>query len=170
MKKLFALVVVLVLALSAVSAFAAEMNWSDVEETASQIEGDFVTFDEIAVKIWMPAVLQAVELTDEDTQNGYIGYFMTEDESAAVAVQYVNTDGMTLEEYAAQLEEAGLTGIETGTVNGLPCVSYDNPESDATSISFTTEAGYILEVTCSPMSDEGFAATATLIAASIQGE
>ena len=107
MKKLFALVLVMILALSAVSAMAAELNWSDVEEGASQIEGDFVTFDEIAVKIWMPAVFQATELTDEDVENGYIGYYMPADESAAVAVQYVNTDGMTLEEYSAKLEEAG---------------------------------------------------------------
>lgn len=170
MKKLFALVLVMILALSAVSAMAAELNWSDVEEGASQIEGDFVTFDEIAVKIWMPAVFQATELTDEDVENGYIGYYMPADESAAVAVQYVNTDGMTLEEYSAKLEEAGLTGIETGTVNGLPCVSYDNTEADASSIAFTTEAGYILEVTCAPMSDEGFAAVAMMIVASIQGE
>ena len=96
MKKLVVLILALCMLCSV--AFANELTWASVEENASQIAGEFKTFDEISVKIWMPDVLKAVELSDEDREGGYIGYFMTEDESAAVAVMYVNMEGMSLEE------------------------------------------------------------------------
>ena len=45
-----------------------ELNWEAVEPImeAIGVEGDFVTFDEVAVKMWLPSVLDEVELTDED--------------------------------------------------------------------------------------------------------
>ena len=167
MKKFAALLLALCLLGSVAS--AADLTWDAVSETAAQIEGEFKTFDEIAVKIWMPAVLKEAELSEEDRAAGYIGYYMPEDQTAAVAVQYVDMNGMTLEEYEAKLkEDADVSGIETGTVNGLPAVSYDLQGKDTTAIAFTTEKGYILEVSCAPMSDEGFKAVALMIVCSIQ--
>ena len=168
MKKL--VVMILALCMLCSVAFANELTWDSVEEAASQIAGEFKTFDEISVKIWMPDVLQAVELSDEDRENGYIGYFMTEDQSAAVAVQYVNMEGMSLEEYEAALkEDADISDIETGTVNGLPALSYAIPAKETGVLAFTTEMGYILEVSCAPLSNEGFAAVVAIIMSSIQG-
>lgn len=71
------------LMLCAVSAFATEINWDDLKDQAAETiaKGDFVEFDEIAIKMWMPTVLAATELTDDDRDQGYIGYFMSEDES-----------------------------------------------------------------------------------------
>ena len=113
MKKLVVLILALCMLCSA--AFAAELNWSDAEENASQIAGEFKTFDEISVKIWIPDTLQSVELSDEDRENGYIGYFAADEENG-VAVQYVNMNGMSLEEYAAELkEDAEVSELETGT-------------------------------------------------------
>jgi len=97
MKKLVVLILALCMLCSVAS--AADLNWADAEEAASKIAGEFKTFDEISVKIWIPEVLQAVELSDEDRESGYIGYFASDD--AAVAVQYVNMEGMSLEEYEA---------------------------------------------------------------------
>ena len=85
------------------AAEAAELSWDMVSESAAEVEGDFVTFDEIAVKIWVPAVMQAVELTDEDVENGYIGYFSNEENTWNLAVVYANVDGMSIEDYAADL-------------------------------------------------------------------
>ena len=166
MKKLVVLIMTLCLLCSV--AFADELTWSAVEESASQIAGEFKTFDEISVKIWIPEVLQAVELSDEDREAGYIGYFANDD--AAVAVMYVNMEGMSLEEYEAQLKEMeDVSDIEAGTVNGLPALSYAIKEKDTGVLAFTTEMGYILEVSCAPVSDEGFLQTAAIIMSSIQG-
>ena len=166
MKKLVVLILALCMLCSV--AFANELTWASVEEAASQIAGEFKTFDEISVKIWIPEVLQAVELSDEDRESGYIGYFASDD--AAVAVQYVNMEGMSLEEYEAQLkEDSEVSDIEAGTVNGLPALSYAIKDKYTFDVAVTTEMGYILEVACGPVSNEGFAQMVGIILSSIQG-
>lgn len=112
--------------------------------------------------------LNAVELTDEDKESGYIAYFMPEDESAALAVMYVDANGMTLEEYKALLPDAGATEIEDVIVNGMPAITYVLEENDTVCISFATEAGYIFEVSGAPKSDEGFSAVLAFVMASLQ--
>ena len=160
MKKLVCVLVALCLIATAAVALAEAapaLNWEDVTPIleAGGVSGDFYTFDEIAMKIWLPEGMYPVELTEEDREKGFIGYFMFEDESGAVSVVYVDVSGMSLEEYGEYLaSEAGATEIEVGTVNGFPCVSYTLPEQDSVSVTFTTEAGYALEVTCTPLSVE----------------
>ncbi len=145
--------------------------WTDeIQEMleAQGITGDFVTFDEIAVKMYVPDVLQEVELTDEDREAGYIGYFSTEDQEAQVGVMYVNADGMTVEEYAAELEGMdGVTDVEMGVLNGLDAVTYSMPDTDVAAIAFATQAGALLEFSFAPMSDEGFSSVASIMMASI---
>ena len=150
-----------------------ELKWEDGEKFLEQtgLKGDFVTFDEIAIKMWMPEDLLETELTDEDKEDGYIGYYMSEDEKKVVSVMYVNVDGMDLDAYGEYLAgEDDVTEIQMGIVNELPCISYTLAESDAACIAFTTEAGYILEVTMTPVSDEDFSNAAAIITSSIQPE
>lgn len=152
-------------------AAANELNWEDVAEAVEEAgwEGDFVSFDEIAVKMYVPDALQMTELTDEDRESGYIAYFMTEDESAAASVMYVDADGMELEEYQTYLEgEADVDEVEAGILNGVPVLTYTMPENDTACVSLATEAGYILEFAFSPISDEGFESVAQIMMASIQ--
>ena len=129
------------------------LNWEDFEPAleAGGVTGQFYTFDEISIKMWLPDGINATELTDEDKANGYIGYFMPDDQSGAGAVD-------------------GVTEVETGTVNGFPCVTYKMPEQDSVSVTFTTEAGYALEVTCTPLSVENADLVWGAVIASIQAE
>ena len=53
-------------------------------------------------------------------------------------------------------------------MNGLPCVSYKLPKQDSISVAFTTEAGYVLEVTCNPLSVENAELVWGAVIASIQ--
>lgn len=171
MKKLFAVVMVLCLMMSAALAEAPALNWSDFEAAieAGGVTGQFYTFDEISMKIWIPEGLNEVELTDEDKEAGFIGYFAADDQSAAVSIVYVDMEGTSIEEYAESLGGVeGVTEIEIGTVNDLPCVSYNMPEQDSVSIAFATEAGYILEVTCAPTSEENAELVWGAVVASIQ--
>ena len=167
MKKLFALMLALCLLCACTALAENEITWEQVAPMleANGITGEWVTFDEIAVKIFVPAGLTAVELAEEDKDNGYIGYFTAED-GEAIAVMYVNADGMDLETYAAQVGEAGGTEIEAGTVNGLPCISYEFNGNMC--CSFTTQMGYILEVTVGPLADDTAKLGASAILASIQ--
>ena len=176
MKKLVCVLVALCLIATAAVALAEAapaLNWEDVTPIleAGGVSGDFYTFDENAMKIWLPEGMYPVELTEEDRENGFIGYFMPEDESGAVSVVYVDVSGMSLEEYGEYLaSEAGATEIEVGTVNGFPCVSYKLPEQDSVSVTFTTEAGYALEVTCTPLSVENADLLWGAVISSIQAE
>ena len=171
MKKFLCALLMLCLLVPAALAEENALNWETVVPIleAGNVTGEFYTFDEIAVKIWLPEGMLPVELTEEDKKNGKIGYFMTEDESAQMSVVYVDTDGMSLEEYAQRLSSDGdVTEVEKGTVNGFPCVSYKLPKQDSISVAFTTEAGYILEVTCAPLSEENAELVWGAVVASIQ--
>lgn len=171
MKKLLSVIMALCLMMSvALAEEAPALSWSDFEPAleAGGVTGQFYTFDEIAIKIWMPDGINPVELTEDDVANGYIGYFAADDNSAAVSVVYVDLQGMSLEDYAASLPEYGATEIEIGTVNGLPCVSYSLPEQDSVSVTFATEAGYMLEVTCVPASEENATLVWGAVVSSIQ--
>ena len=85
-----------------------------------------------------------------------------------VAVCYVNMNGADLDAYKAAAEQAGASNAEMGTVNGLPCVSYEVPEQKAVCIAFTTEAGYVLEVAIAPVASDEEKIAASVIMASIQ--
>ncbi len=174
MKKFLAVVLALCLMMTvALAEEANSISWEDIEPAleAGNVTGQFYTFDEISIKMWLPDGINATELTDEDKANGYIGYFMPDDQSGAVAVMYVDVQGMTLEQYAEYLGTLdGVTEIETGTVNGFPCVTYKMPEQDSVSVTFTTEAGYALEVTCTPLSVENADLVWGAVIASIQAE
>lgn len=167
MKKIFALMLALCLMLGGAALAENAINWEDVSSTLEEagVTGQFVTFDEIAVKIFIYDGMNAQELTDEDREKGYIGYFAAEDGSA-IAVQYVNVNGLSLEDYAAQLAEAGATEVELGTVNGLPCVNYVNGTN--LNLAFATQMGYILEVTVGPVEDDNSRIAASFVLASVQ--
>ena len=172
MKKI--LCVVLMLCLLVPAALAEEtavLNWETVAPglEANNVTGEFYTFDEISVKIWLPEGFLPAELTEEDKEKGYIGYFLPEDQSAQVAVMYVNANSASLEEYAQYLSsESDVADLKMGTVNGFPCVCYKLPEQDSVCVAFTTEAGYILEVICAPLSAENADKVWDVVIASIQ--
>ena len=164
MKKLFALVLALCLLCGCTALADNEISWEQVEPLLEQsgVNGNLYTFDQIAVAIFIPEGLESVELPNDS----YIGYFAAEDGSA-VAVQYVNVEGMDLETYTAALPGVGATEIETGTVNGLPCVTYEVPANKTMNMAFTTEAGYILEVVVGPVEDDNAKTAAGFIMASV---
>jgi len=93
---------------------------------------------------------------------------VSEDGSSALAILYVNANGMDLETYAAKLPEAGATEIEMGTLNGLPCVTYEMPNNKTLNVAFVTEQGYVLEAVCGPVENDDAKTGAGLILASIQ--
>lgn len=158
MKKFLCVVLMLCVMLTAALAEEAPaLNWETFVPVleAANVSGEFYTFEEIAVKIWVPEGLKPVELTEEDKAKGYIGYFMPDDQTAQMAVMYVDVNGMSMEEYAGYLSGVeGVSEIEAGTVNGLPCVTYKIAGQDSVSVTFATEAGYALEITCAPLSEE----------------
>lgn len=170
MKKIIAVLIALVLCLS--TAFAVEINWTDVADTAASIDpnAQIWTLNAVNCAMWIPEVLQYVELSDEDIEGGYIAYWETEDGAAAMGVQYVDKNGMELADYAAQLADMGITDVEENVINGLPCITYSYTTDEgvaANVVAFTTDAGYVLEFAFTA-GDPGYEQISALIAASIQ--
>ena len=182
MKKLITLILAALMVLGCAAVASAEevqtleLNWEDIakeieasEEAKAALSGDFVTMEEIALKIYIPAAFEQAELTDEDREAGYIAYF-TMGEDVGIGVQYVDAGGMSLEEYAQRLtEEYGYECMDA-VVNGLPALAYSFTENDRETsvLAFSTEKGYILEIAFAPTNDEGFAAVAAVLMASVQ--
>ena len=182
MKKLFALILAALMVLgctavaSAEQAQTLELNWENFageieasEEAKAALSGDFVTLEEIALKLYIPATFEQAELTDEDREAGYIAYFAM-GENMGVGIQYVDMSGMSLEEYAQRLTEEYGFECMNAVVNGLPALAYSFTENDRETsvLAFSTEKGYILEIAFAPTNDEGFAAVAAVLMASVQ--
>ena len=182
MKKLFALILAALMVLgctavaSAEQAQTLELNWENFageieasEEAKAALSGDFVTLEEIALKLYIPATFEQAELTDEDREAGYIAYFAM-GEDMGVGIQYVDMSGMSLEEYAQRLTEEYGFECMNAVVNGLPALAYSFTENDRETsvLAFSTEKGYILEIAFAPTNDEGFGAVATVLMASVQ--
>lgn len=176
MKKLIAILISLCLMLAAAGAFAetatTEMSWETVEPLLETygLEGDFETFDEVAVQIWIPSSMTRSELTQEDVDKGFIAHFLDEDQTAQVSVVYVDVDGTTLEEYEKMLPDYGVSDIEELVINDIPALSYTVEETDSVTIAFETEGGYILEITMAPKSAEGADIAWYIVASSIMEE
>lgn len=181
MKKLFALILAALMVLGCAAVASAEqeqtleLNWEEYaaeieasEEAKATLAGDFVTIEEIALKLYIPAAFEQVELTDEDREAGYIAYFAM-GEDMGIGIQYVDADGMSLEEYAQLLTEDSIE-CTNAVVNGLPALAYSFTEDDRETavLAFSTEKGYILEIAFAPTNDEGFGAVATVLMASVQ--
>lgn len=169
----FVVLAVLLLTFSAVFAqeteTVQEINWEDIAPALEEsgLEGEFCAVSDFGIAMWVPVQLHEVELTEEDVENGYISYLTTDDEDVAVAIICADGEGMTLEDYMAYLESTeDVSDVEYGLVNGIEAVSYDYDGN--MNLAFITDAGYILEFTFGPMSDEGFATVASIMAASIQ--
>ena len=109
MKKLLALVMSLCL-LCACCAYAeetVEINWSDVEEQASAIEGQFAPIADLGVMMFIPAVFGSAEVTEEQKAAGVIALLTTADGAGRVSFTYQDLGEMDSEAYTAELIKAG---------------------------------------------------------------
>lgn len=180
MKKFISVLLALALCLSvAACAFAEEteeevlsLNWEEVEPVITEAgwEGDFVTLESVGLKLWVPSVLLPVELDEESVEAGYIAYFMTEDEEAALGVQLYEL-GMSFDEVFAMLEETeGVSDLVVAMLNGAQFMTYTYaPEGGipANVVTLVNDEGYALEFAFTA-GDEGYEIVSGFIAASIQ--
>ena len=172
MKKLLALVMSLCL-LCACCAYAeetVEINWSDVEEQASSIEGQFAPIADLGVMMFIPAVFGSAEVTEEQKAAGVIALLTTADGAGRVSFTYQDLGGMDGDAFVAELEKAGATDIEVAVLNGRNALSYDLVVNGVKSsnVVIDVDETKILTISFAPMDDEGFAELAGILTASIQ--
>ena len=150
-----------------VSPSVPELNWADVEADAKKADanGEFVTFDEIHLKMWVPSVLKEQELTDEDITDGCYGYFAGEDGESGLTVYYY--DDLTIEEYAEEIAGyENCTAPEQTLINGYRTFTYKNTEYDTFNVVLAAGKD-CMESTFWPASDADFYSLITYMSASI---
>ena len=152
-----------------------QLNWQALVDGADEklearlLKGSFVGIDDVGMQMWLPSSFIRTDLKDEDRDLGFIDYFEKEDKSAAAGVMYADTEGLTLSEYKNFLTEmGGIKDVEDLTVNGIRAIRYELEGTDSVCLALITGAGYSLEFTYGPISDEKSNTTAKLIMASIQ--
>lgn len=172
MKKLFAIVLSLCLlcAVALAEENVTELNWEDFQEAAAQIEGDFYQVGDLPLRMFIPAIFSEMEVTEEQQAQGVLAILSVPDDSARVAVSRFELGDMDLDTYEQELIKEGAEELAIVSVNGLPAVNYDLTMNDVktTNLAFITDDNAILTFSFGPMSDEGFAAVAMVMVASIQ--
>ena len=172
MKKLFALLMALCLMLCA-CAYAEEtkeINWSDFEEQAAQIEGQFCPIADLGVMMYIPSIFGTVELSDEQKAAGVIALLSTADGAGRISFTYQDLGDMEADAYLEELAKAGATDFEVAVLNGRNALSYDLVVNDVktTNVVVEIEDAKMLTISFAPMDDEGFAELAGILTASIQ--
>ena len=172
MKKTLATILTLGLLLMS-CAFAEQVpaiNWADAESAAAEIAGSWYVFNDIALEDWVPDIFENKDLPEADGEE-MLAKHEVADGSAGIYAQYLTGyDGATMDETVATLEANGATEIERCTLNGLDAVSFSVPDVDAVYVVFVTQSGNYVQFIFTPVSDEGFAAVAQLVTASIRPE
>ena len=111
MKKILAILMALCMFCGVAMAEAAtELNWDEIAPIIEQsgIAGDFVTFDEMGLSIWIPSDLSSVEPSEEDVANGRYALYIDNDQECYLAVYVINVEGMTLDQFSRLLEKLGV--------------------------------------------------------------
>ena len=172
MKKLFALVLMLcMLCTVAVAENASEMNWTDVEPTLTEqgLTGDFAVLDQLGLKVWLPEGLNAVEVSEADAAAGRLALFTDADQTAYLAVDAMNVEGMTIDQYYENAKATeGLSDVEMITVNGLNAVVYKSETMNFWSASLVDTNSNIINFVMGPASEEGSKLVFSIILASLQ--
>jgi len=147
------------------------INWADVNVESTGIAGTWYTFDNVALKIWVPDIFQDMDLTAEEAEQGIFGKFAPADQTAAIFASYhQGQEGATMDDLISTIKGNGVKDAERVLLNGLDAVTYSMPEADAMYVAFVTESGNIVQFSFMPASDEGFAAVAQIVSASIMAE
>ena len=172
MKKLVALVMIVCLLCTA--AFAEDgsaITWADIEPQLGEmgLTGDFVVFDQLGLKIWLPTALNAVEVSEEDAAAGRLALFMADDQSAYLAVDAANVEGLTIDQLFENAKaNADLSDAEMINANGLTAVVYKSNTADFWSASLVDTNSNIINFVMGPASADGADMVFKFIMASLQ--
>lgn len=132
MKKFVALMMTLCLVLAS-AAMAESVTWDEVGAPAVEayeLNGDFVSLDDMGLAIWIPAELNYTEPSEEDAANGRYALFIDEDQECYLAVDAVSVEGMTLDQALENAVANGMTEPEIVNINGLDAVTYADPNNN----------------------------------------
>ncbi len=129
MKKLFAVVLSLVLALAAVSfaetaatAEVKEIKWEDYIPLSEEIGGQMAAIEDLGIQMFIPSILSDTEITEENAAFG--NFLMLQNETGDMGVVGMKLDGDLNTVVQAYLDD-GATGLTQMSINGIPVVNFN---------------------------------------------
>jgi hypothetical protein len=175
MKKLISIIVALMLAMSLTAAFAenvTEIKWADFSGSLADLGAgtDFITFDDVAVKMWMPNVMSRYEVDEDMKKANIVDLYSTEDGDFTMFAMIIDAQFNDISEFATSMADT-VKDPQLALINGLGTFSYTPADDPNTAcVSFILESGKVFVIAFTPVADESLAAVAGLMTASIQPE
>ena len=169
MKKLLTLMLALCLLGSfALAEEASVITYEDVQPMIEQMEGNFVLLEQLGLQIWLPSELVQMEVSEEDAAAGRYALFMDEEQTGYLAIDCMNVEGMTLDQFYANALESAAKEVELVTINGLGAVVYVDEENNLLSATLIDTNSNLINFIMGPASEEGAKESFALIMASLQ--
>lgn len=147
------------------------ISWEDVKDSAAEVDpnGQFAQIGDWNFCMWLPSVFTPYELTQEQVDSGISAILGTPDGSGLISITETAGTEATLEEWRDALISIGCEDAEIAVVNGIRAVLYSDKETDSLNVMYCVEdSGETMQFTFSPISNEGYAAVATLMVSSLQ--
>lgn len=161
MKKMIAVLLALLLSLTAVAGLAeeiTELNWESFEETYAD-QGELVLLEKYGMAVFIPAGFTQVEYPGLDYA------FVAADGEHGMMVKLDETEAADLDTLSALLATVGAEEIQQILVNGIPALDF-NVDNTANLV-FLADGQY-LQFVWSPIDESDFTGVAAAMAASIQ--
>ena len=155
MKKIAALLMLVCIAVMPFAALAEvpSITWQEVGEpfvAQYELQGDAVALSDIGLAIWVPADLIYTETEEE----GRLYLFIDKDQECYLAVDFVNVEGMTLEQAYENAVNNGMTEPEIVNINGVSALTYKNDDANAGQIVLVDTNGNMIVFTFAPVDSE----------------
>ena len=103
--------------------------------------------------IWLPDIFLPVELTEEDTANDVVGFFVEEESQAYVIFIYSDMSGLDLDSLFSYYSQNGYD-VKMVSVNGIPAILEKNTEGNTLTLTFYTRDNMFFQVIASPIDED----------------
>ncbi len=176
MKKLFALILVLLMSLAcAVAEEEVTVNAYYFDPALVEgFDGNFVEIEGLGLMMYLPANFVSLEISEEDLAKGVYGVLAAEDGTMSVSITLAgvadaNGNLITdLEGLAAFYAESGVTEMEIAYFNDLPALFYTlHTPVTYNSLAFVTAEGYFISFSFLPNGTEEMANLANVMLTSV---
>ncbi len=168
MKKLFALLLALVLVFPVFSAVAETATGSDVIEVPAVENGTVVPFADHNFQITLPSDWNVLEVTDDQAATGIFFNCANPESTRSFTIAYSEFEAATDIQSVAEALATTYENVQLVTINDIPFVSYVVSESDVMGIAPLNASGIgMYQFVFYPASDTDYSTLAEQIAASI---
>lgn len=160
MKKL--IILLFVILLFAVPAAAqdkevTEILWEDarggLDSTATK--GDFVDFEEAGIRIFIPDILTQADLAEALKNNGYLGYYKSEDHSMMVLVSKIESEDETPADFVEDMRNyiPEVRSVDLCRINGIDAAIFDDPTHDEHDCVLKPADDFLVRISVQPFSN-----------------